>query len=91
MTHEEILDQLEEGIVRSANTTEDGGWEANIEVKKAILAAFKNGVNAQFEGVYDGFVDKHNLPPRFLRPKMAFVWCRVVRRFAEVLMLRQVS
>ncbi|MCR9133421.1 MAG: 2,3,4,5-tetrahydropyridine-2,6-dicarboxylate N-succinyltransferase [bacterium] len=69
MTHEEILDQLEEGIVRSANPTEDGGWEANIEVKKAILAAFKNGVNAQFEGVYDGFVDKHNLPPRFFTPE----------------------
>lgn len=69
MTHEEILDQLENGEVRSANQLEDGSWEANVEVKQAILAAFKNGVNASFEGIYDGFVDKHNLPPRYFDPE----------------------
>jgi len=37
MTYEEILDQLEDGEVRSANQLEDGRWEANIEVKQAIL------------------------------------------------------
>lgn len=68
MTHEEILDQLEEGEVRSANPTENG-WEANIEVKKAILEAFKNGTNASYEGVYEGFVDKHNMPPQFFDPE----------------------
>ena len=69
MTHEEILDQLEAGEVRSAYQLEDGSWEANVEVKQAILAAFKNGVNASFEGIYDGFVDKHNLPPRYFDPE----------------------
>lgn len=69
MTHEEILDQLENGEVRSAIQLEDGSWEANVEVKQAILAAFKNGVNASFEGIYDGFVDKHNLPPRYFDPE----------------------
>lgn len=68
MTHEEILDQLEDGEVRSANLTENG-WEANIEVKKAILEAFKNGSNTSYEGVYEGFVDKHNMPPRFFDPE----------------------
>lgn len=41
MTHEEILDQLEDGEVRSANQLEDGSWEANVEVKQAILGASK--------------------------------------------------
>ncbi|MFV1884407.1 MAG: 2,3,4,5-tetrahydropyridine-2,6-dicarboxylate N-succinyltransferase [Balneola sp.] len=69
MTHEEILDQLEEGELRAAIRKEDGSWEANVEVKKAILEAFKNGTNASYEGIYDGFVDKHNLPPRYFEPQ----------------------
>lgn len=68
MNYEEILDSLEEGELRSANYTTNG-WEANIEVKKAILEAFKSGVNTSFEGIYEGFVDKHNLPPRFFDPE----------------------
>ncbi len=60
---EEILDQLETGDVRAAEPTEDG-WEANIAVKEAILASFKAGENTEYSGIYDGFVDKHNLPPR---------------------------
>ena len=68
MTHEEILDQLEDGEIRSANLV-DGKWEANVEAKKAILEAFKNGTNASYEGVYEGFVDKHNMPPRYFEPE----------------------
>ncbi|MFN1835906.1 2,3,4,5-tetrahydropyridine-2,6-dicarboxylate N-succinyltransferase [Balneola sp. MJW-20] len=68
MTYEDILDQLETGEMRSANPTKDG-WEANVEVKKAILESFKNGTNTSYEGIYQGFVDKHNLPPRFFEPE----------------------
>lgn len=63
MNWEKILDQLEEGTVRAANPEGDG-WKANIEVKEAILAAFKAGKNVNYGGIYDGFVDKENLPPR---------------------------
>jgi 2,3,4,5-tetrahydropyridine-2,6-dicarboxylate N-succinyltransferase len=63
MNWEETLDQLEEGTVRAAE--KDGvTWSANIEVKEAILAAFKEGNNVNYAGIYDGFVDKHNIPPR---------------------------
>ncbi len=68
MNHEEILDKLETGELRSANKTENG-WEANVEVKKGILESFKNGANASYEGIYEGFVDKHNLPPRYFEPE----------------------
>lgn len=68
MTHEEILDQLESGEVRSATQTESG-WEANVDVKNAILAAFKNGENTSYEGIYEGFVDKHNMPPQYFEPE----------------------
>lgn len=60
---EEILEQLERGEIRSANP-EGEGWKANTEVKEAILASFKAGVNTEYSGIYNGFVDKHNLPPR---------------------------
>lgn len=69
MTHEEILDQLETGEIRSATKNEEGTWQANIEAKEAILEAFRNGTNASYEGIYEGFVDKHNLPPRFFEPE----------------------
>ncbi|HET6528216.1 MAG TPA: 2,3,4,5-tetrahydropyridine-2,6-dicarboxylate N-succinyltransferase [Balneolaceae bacterium] len=59
----EILDQLEKGEVRAADPQADG-WVANVKVKEAILASFKAGKNTEFSGIYDGFVDKHNLPPR---------------------------
>lgn len=68
MNYEEVLDLLETGELRAANKTENG-WEANIEVKKAILEAFKNGENTSYEGIYEGFVDKHNIPPRFFEPE----------------------
>ncbi len=60
---EATLEELEQGIIRAANP--DGeGWQANVEVKKAILASFKAGKNTEYSGIYDGFVDKDNLPPR---------------------------
>ncbi|MEP1152230.1 MAG: 2,3,4,5-tetrahydropyridine-2,6-dicarboxylate N-succinyltransferase [Balneola sp.] len=68
MNYEEVLDKLETGELRAANKTENG-WEANVEVKKAILESFKNGENTSYEGIYEGFVDKHNLPPRFFEPE----------------------
>jgi 2,3,4,5-tetrahydropyridine-2-carboxylate N-succinyltransferase len=64
MTWLTTLDQLERGEVRAAYQNEQGQWVANVEVKKAILAAFKAGSNTEFEGAYQGFVDKINLPPR---------------------------
>lgn len=60
-----ILDKLETGEVRAAYPDrESGNWTANVEVKNAILEAFKEGDNIEYSGIYDGFVDKHNLPPR---------------------------
>lgn len=60
---EEILEQLEKGEIRSANPAGEG-WEANTRVKEAILASFQAGKNTEYSGIYNGFVDKHNLPPR---------------------------
>lgn len=65
MNWQETLDLLERGLVRSAEKV-DGKWVANTEVKQAILAAFKAGELAQFP---NGFVDKHNLPPREFKPE----------------------
>lgn len=63
MSWEKILDQLEAGTVRAANPVADG-WAANVKVKEAILEAFKAGENVNYGGIYEGFVDKENLPPR---------------------------
>lgn len=63
MNWEEILEKLETGEVRAANPEGDT-WNANREVKEAILASFSAGENTEYSGIYDGFVDKHNLPPR---------------------------
>jgi 2,3,4,5-tetrahydropyridine-2,6-dicarboxylate N-succinyltransferase len=56
---EEILNKLETGELRSASKV-NGVWQANIEVKSAILEAFKAGENIEI----NGFVDKHNIMPR---------------------------
>lgn len=64
MNWQEVLDQLEAGTIRAAYQDENGVWQANTEVKQAILAAFKAGENREFVGQYQGFVDKHNLPAR---------------------------
>lgn len=64
----QILDELEAGTLRAAEP--DGeGWTANVEVKEGILAAFKAGENISLEGNWEGFVDKHNLPPRRFVPE----------------------
>jgi 2,3,4,5-tetrahydropyridine-2-carboxylate N-succinyltransferase len=57
MSYEDIINDLEIGKVRSASKNEHGEWVANIEVKSAILEAFKNGELIE----KNGFVDKHNL------------------------------
>lgn len=64
MNWQDTLAQLEAGTVRSATQNEQGEWQANVEAKKAILAAFKAGENIEFDGAYQGFVDKSNLPAR---------------------------
>lgn len=56
---EKTLNDLEAGLVRSANFI-DGKWIANTEVKTQILEAFKAGVLKE----ENGFVDKHNLMPQ---------------------------
>lgn len=68
MSWKQILDQLEEGTVRAAYP--DGeSWVANVKVKEAILEAFKAGENVGYGGIYEGFVDKDNLPPRIMMPE----------------------
>ncbi|MEW6990294.1 2,3,4,5-tetrahydropyridine-2,6-dicarboxylate N-succinyltransferase [Colwelliaceae bacterium 6441] len=64
MNWQDTLAQLEAGTVRAANQDEQGNWHANVDAKQAILAAFKAGKNAEFDGIYQGFVDKENLPAR---------------------------
>ena len=63
MSWKQILDDLEEGKIRAANPKGET-WEANVEVKQAILDAFKAGKNVNYGGIYEGFVDKDNIPPR---------------------------
>lgn len=59
MNFESVLNQLEEGTVRSANFI-DGKWQANTEIKTQILEAFKAGKLVE----ENGFVDKHTLMPQ---------------------------
>jgi len=61
---EKTLTLLEAGELRAATQLADGSWQANVEVKQAILNAFKTGENREYEGVYQTFIDKHNLPVR---------------------------
>lgn len=64
MSWENMLDLMERGEIRAAYQNEQGQWVANTEAKQAILAAFKAGTNSDYDGAYQGFVDKINLPPR---------------------------
>lgn len=69
MNWEDVLNKLETGELRSANKI-DGKWQANTEVKEAILAAFKAGELKEFsETGHKGFVDKHNLAARMFTPE----------------------
>ena len=66
---ESVLKDLQEGRIRAASKRGDK-WEANREVKEAILEAFKKGVNVDHDQWgWSGFVDKHNLPARKLTVK----------------------
>lgn len=66
---QEVLEQLEAGTLRSAHKV-DGKWQANTEVKAAILEAFKAGELKEFsEENFPGFVDKHNLAPLHFKPE----------------------
>lgn len=59
-----VLNQLEQGTVRAAEQQSDGQWQTNVMVKQAILSAFKAGQNEECTGIYQGFIDKSNLPAR---------------------------
>jgi 2,3,4,5-tetrahydropyridine-2-carboxylate N-succinyltransferase len=59
MNFEKILKELQEGKVRSAQFT-NGKWQPNLEVKKAILEAFKQGKLVE----KDGYLDKDTLLPQ---------------------------
>lgn len=57
---EKVLDALEQGQLRAATNNNDN-WVVDLEVKRAILDAFKAGKNISIDSY---FVDKHNLPPQ---------------------------
>ncbi len=59
MSFEKILTDLESGSIRAAYT-ENGSWTTNVEVKSAILEAFKNGKLIQM----GPFVDKDTVAPQ---------------------------
>jgi 2,3,4,5-tetrahydropyridine-2,6-dicarboxylate N-succinyltransferase len=64
MNYENYLNLLEKGEIRAAEKGANGVWVANTDVKEAILEAFKNGKNQPCEAPWEGFIDKHNIPPR---------------------------
>ncbi|MES2503261.1 MAG: 2,3,4,5-tetrahydropyridine-2,6-dicarboxylate N-succinyltransferase [Myxococcota bacterium] len=59
-----ILDQLESGKRRAAFKNSHGIWEADLEVKQAILTAFRESTIVQM----GQFVDKEAFPTRHLSP-----------------------
>lgn len=64
MTFRAIFQQLESGHLRAANK-HDGVWSANLEVKSAILDAFRYGVLKDYaDEHYVGFVDKDTMRPK---------------------------
>jgi len=64
MDWENTLNELEKGNIRAAYK-DNGVWKVNLDVKRAILDAFKAGELIEFEG----FVDKHNLLPQKFIPQ----------------------
>ncbi|RLA64351.1 MAG: 2,3,4,5-tetrahydropyridine-2,6-dicarboxylate N-succinyltransferase [Epsilonproteobacteria bacterium] len=64
MNWEKTLTELEKGNLRAAYK-ENGVWKVNLDVKMAILEAFKAGELIAWEG----FVDKHNLLPQKFTPQ----------------------
>ena len=61
----EILSQLERGELRAASKDKGGQWKANVEVKSAILEAFRQGKLVEWQG----FVDKNTLLPQDFTPE----------------------
>lgn len=55
-----ILSSLESGTLRAATKDSNGTWTANLDVKKAILEAFKAGKLVDC----NGFVDKDTILPQ---------------------------
>lgn len=68
MNWQDTLSQLEQGTLRAAFQDEQGQWQANTDVKQAILEVFKAGENVAFDGQFAGFVDKNNLPTQTFLP-----------------------
>ncbi len=64
--HESLLDLLEKGEVRAAARGEDGRWEANAWVKRAILAGFRRTGSVPYDGPGFPYFDKQAYPPRRL-------------------------
>lgn len=66
---ERVLDALEKGEARAARKR-GAAWEPDIDVKKAILAAFREGTNVdQSDRGWPGFVDKDTMPTRRFGPE----------------------
>ena len=61
-----IIDQLQAGTVRAATYSAEHGWQPDQSVKSAILSTFRAGENISCSGIYEGFVDKHNILPQKL-------------------------
>lgn len=70
MDYQTVLKKLESGTLRSAQKVDDR-WQANIEVKQAILEAFKQGKMVQM----GDYVDKDTIPVQSfnLERKIRFV------------------
>lgn len=64
MNYNDVLNQLENGTLRSANKNAEGKWVANVEVKAAILEAFKAGTNTQCMSPHEAYIDKNTLMPQ---------------------------
>lgn len=64
MNSEEFIKALESGVLRAASPNTGGEWVVHQEVKEGILNLFRVGELKECSGTYQGFVDKHNLPPR---------------------------
>lgn len=64
MKPEEYIKALENGTLRAASPNANGEWVVHQEVKEGILNLFRTGELKEWSGAYQGFVDKHTLPPR---------------------------
>ena len=62
MNWKSILGELEQGTLRAAQPEPDGSWTVNLEVKQAILEAFRQGSLVP----YGDSIDKDTVPPRKL-------------------------